>query len=94
MPKEQKCRAPLLRPFTDMETLVVALMIRGDTYKQIWTKLHISRSSVMSHLKHAAGKIPGDLRPVMRIHFWGRGATVDQLTGKGWMPGPPDQDGL
>ncbi len=94
MPKGQRCRAPLLRPFTEMETLVVALLIRGEPYKQIWTKLHISRSTMMTHLKHAAAKIPGDLRPTMRIHFWGRGATVDQLTGEGWMPGPPDREAV
>jgi len=91
MRKEAKCeRAPLLKPFTHMETLVVALIIRGEPYKQIWTKLHIARSTMMAHAHHAAAKIPGDLRPMMRIHFWGRGATVAQLTGVGWMPSPPN----
>jgi len=31
---------------TTIETLVVALLIRGDSYKQICTKLHIVRSTM------------------------------------------------
>ena len=77
-----------------MESLVTALLIRGDNRATIQKKLSISRSAVEFHLHNAASKIPGDLRQAMRIHFWGRGATVEQLTGEGWMPGPHEEDGL
>lgn len=77
-----------------MESLVTALLIRGDSRATIQKKLSISRSAVEFHIRNAATKIPGDLRQAMRIHFWGRGATVDQLTGEGWMPGPPDQEAV
>lgn len=94
MPKEQRCRAPLLRPFTPMESIVTALLIRGDSRDTIQKKLAMTAWSVNNHLANAAAKIPGDLRCRMRIHFWGRGATVDQLTGEGWMPGPPDREAV
>jgi DNA-binding CsgD family transcriptional regulator len=87
-------RAPLLRPFTPMESIVTALLIRGDSRTTIEKKLAMNAWSVNNHLANAAAKIPGDLRCRMRIHFWGRGATVDQLTGEGWMPGPPDREPL
>ena len=94
MPKGQRCRAPLLRPFTPMENIVTALLIRGDSRTTIEKKLAMTSWSVNNHLAHAAAKIPGNLRCRMKIHFWGRGATVDQLTGEGWMPGPPDREPL
>lgn len=77
-----------------METLAVALVIRGETYRHIWTKLHITRATLQGHFRNASKKIPGDLPQMMKLHFWGRGATVDQLTGIGWMPGPPDREEL
>lgn len=89
-----KERAPLLKPFTTMESLVTALLIRGERRVIIGKKLDISLSAITFHLRNAASKIPGDLRPAMKIHFWGRGATTDQLTGEGWMPGPHEDDGL
>lgn len=89
-----KGRAPLLKPFTTMESLVTSLLIRGESRATIGKKLCISRSAVVFHLSNAARKIPGDLRTAMRIHFWGRGATVEQLTGEGWMPGPPGREEL
>lgn len=93
VPKKYR-RLPLLRPFTTMESLVTALLIRGDPQATIEKKLSISRSAVIFHLHNAAKKIPGNLRQRMKIHFWGRGATLDQLTGEGWMPGPHEEDGL
>jgi len=87
-------RVPLLKPFTTMEGLVAALLIRGDTRATIGKKLDISRPAVGFHLRNAANKIPGNLRQIMKIHFWGRGATIDQLTGEGWMPGPPGREEL
>jgi hypothetical protein len=94
MPKEPRCRIPLLKPFTTMESLVVALLVRGEGYRAIGLRLHISKQAVGFHSRNASRKIPGDLQPFVRIQFWGRGATLDQLTGEGWMPGPPDQEGL
>ena len=93
VPKKYR-RLPLLRPFTTMESLVTALLIRGDSRATIQKKLSISHTAVGFHIRNAARKIPGDLRQAMRIHFWGRGATLDQLTGEGWMPGPHEEDGL
>jgi hypothetical protein len=77
-----------------MEAIVTALLIRGDSRTTIEKKLCLNAWSVNNHLANAAAKIPGDLRCRMRIHFWGRGATVDQLTGEGWMPGPLDREPL
>lgn len=94
MQKEPKCRAPLLKPFTTMETLVTALLIRGEGYAAISKRLHISKQAVGFHSRNASRKIPGDLQPFVRIQFWGRGATIDQLTGEGWMPGPSDGEAV
>ena len=77
-----------------MEGLVTALVIRGDSRDTIAKKLAITPWAVNFHKMNAARKIPGNLRTTMKIHFWGRGATVDQLTGEGWMPGPPDREPL
>ncbi len=75
-----------------MESLVLALLIRGEDTKAIMQTLDISAQAVHFHARNGSRKIPGDLPARMRIHFWGRGATVEQLTGEGWMPGPPGDD--
>ena len=86
-------RLKLTRKFTTMENLVSAMVIRGETYKQIGRRLSIKRSTVNFHAKNAANKVPGDdiLKPRTKLQFWARGARLDQLTGEGWMPSPPDR---
>lgn len=81
-----KKRIPLLRKFTIMETLVVALLSRGEAYRMIALRLNISVATVRFHLANAARKIPGDLEVRMKVIFWCRGAKLDQLTGLGWEP--------
>ena len=82
-------RIKLLKRFTTMESLVAAMVIRGDGYTQIGKRLSIKRSTVNFHAKNAANKIPGDdiLKPRTKLQFWARGAKLHQLTGNGWMPG-------
>lgn len=82
-------RIKLLKKFTTMESLVAAMVIRGDGYTQIGKRLSIKRSTVNFHAKNAADKIPGDdiLKPRTKLQFWARGAKRHQLTGNGWMPG-------
>ena len=84
-----KQRTPLLGKFTTMETLVVALLARGESYRLIALRLHIAIATVRFHLANAARKIPGDLEVRMKILFWCRGATLDQLTVEGWEPRTP-----
>ena len=86
----KKQRIPLLKKFTIMESLVVALLARGETYRMIATRLSITIATVRFHIANAGRKVPGNLEVRMKILFWCRGATLDQLTGEGWMPGPPD----
>ncbi len=82
-------RTPLLDKFTGTESIVVALLARGETYRLIALRLSISIATVRFHLSNAAEKIPGNLEMRMRIIFWSRGATLDQLTGLGWEPRTP-----
>ena len=82
-------RTPLLDKFTGTESIVVALLARGETYRLIALRLSISIATVRFHLSNAAEKIPGNLEMRMRIIFWSRGATPDQLTGLGWEPRTP-----
>ena len=70
--------------FTTMEKLVVALVARGDNYTIISKRLHIAPSTVKFHALNASEKLPGDLPPQMRIVFWFRGATRDQLSESGF----------
>ena len=86
----KKQRIPLLKKFTTMESLVVALLARGEAYRLIALRLSISIATVRFHLSNAAEKIPGNLEMRMRIIFWSRGATLDQLTGLGWEPRTPN----
>jgi DNA-binding NarL/FixJ family response regulator len=86
-------RVALLKRFTTMESLVSAMIIRGESYAQIGKRLSIKRSTVNFHAKNAARKVPGDsfLKPRTKLQFWARGARLDQLHGDGWMPGNPTQ---
>ena len=80
-------RHPPLEDFSTMEKLVMAMVARRTTRHQIALRLSISRFTVDYYLKKIAKKIPGDLPVATKIHFWTRGATLDQLTGEGWLPG-------
>jgi len=82
-------RTPLLDKFTGTESIVVALLARGEAYRMIALRLSITTATVRFHLAKAARKIPGDLEVRMKILFWCRGATLDQLTGEGWAPRTP-----
>ncbi len=86
-------RIKLLKKFTTMESLVAAMVIRGDGYTQIGKRLSIKRSTVNFHAKNAANKVPGDniLKPRTKLQFWARGARLHQLNGDGWMPKSPVQ---
>ena len=86
-------RIKLLKKFTTMESLVAAMVIRGDGYTQIGKRLSIKRSTVNFHAKNAANKVPGDniLKPRTKLQFWARGARLHQLKGDGWMPKSPAQ---
>ena len=84
-----KQRAPLFDDFTGMESLMVAMLGRGEPYKIIALRLYTTIANVRFHLANAAKKIPGDLEVRMKILFWCRGATLDQLTGEGWEPRTP-----
>ena len=87
----KKERVPPFKKFTTMESLVVAMLARGETYRMIAMRLSISIATVRFHLANAARKIPGDLEVRMKILFWCRGATLDQLTGEGWEPVLPNR---
>jgi DNA-binding NarL/FixJ family response regulator len=93
MTKPKNGRVPLLKKFTTMESLVSAMVIRGESYTQIGQRLAIKRSTVNFHAKNAADKVPGDdiLKPRTKLQFWARGARMDQLMGEGWMPRSPAQ---
>jgi DNA-binding CsgD family transcriptional regulator len=93
MTKRKYERVGLLTRFTTMESLVSAMVIRGESYAQIGKRLGIKRSTVNFHAKNAARKIPGDdiLKPRTKLQFWARGARIDQLMGDGWMPTNPTQ---
>ena len=80
----KKQRIPLLKKFTIMESLVVALLSRGETYRMIAMRLYISTATVRFHVANAGRKVPGNLEARMKILFWCRGAVLDQLTGEGW----------
>ncbi len=80
----KKERIPLLKKFTIMESLVVALLSRGETYRMIAMRLYITTATVRFHIANAGRKVPGNLQSRMKILFWCRGATLDQLTGEGW----------
>ena len=49
-----KQRTPLLAKFTIMETLVVALLSRGEAYRMIALRLNISVATVRFHLIEGA----------------------------------------
>ncbi len=87
----KKQRIRLLKKFTTMESLVVALLARGETYRMIALRLHITTATVRYHIANAGRKVPGDLAVRMKILFWCRGATLDQLTGEGWEAVPPNR---
>lgn len=87
----KKQRTPLLKKFTPMESLVVAFLSRGEAYRMIAKRLSVSTATVRFHLANAARKIPGDLEVRIKILFWCRGATLDQLTGEGWEAVPPNR---
>lgn len=74
-------RAPLHRPFTPVEALVVRLIAHEWNYVQIATELGITRRTVRFHAQNAAAKIPGTLPQQMQCAMWYRGATADVLMG-------------
>lgn len=80
-------RTPPLDTFTNTEKLVLAMVAQGFTYREIAMRLDLSRQAARWWAAKAAEKIPGDLPVMTKIHFWARGATEDQLTGEGWIPG-------
>lgn len=79
-------RNPPIEAFTTMQKLVMAMVARQMTYDEIAERLHVKRNTSKAHAHAAARRIPGDLPAITKIHFWYRGATLDQLTGEGWLP--------
>jgi hypothetical protein len=84
-------RVEPVRGFTTMEKLVVALIARGESYVDAGRRLHIARDTVRFHATNAAGKLPGDLPVLTKLLFWSRGATKEQMTGKGYVPKGPSR---
>lgn len=80
-------RDPPISVFTTSEKLVVAMICKGYNYIETGHRLSLARETVKWHARNAANKIPGNLPVLTKILFWGRGATKDQLTGEGWIPG-------
>jgi len=79
-------RNPPIESFTTMQKIVMAMVARNMTYDEIAERLAVTRHTSKAHAHAAAKKIPGDLPAITKIHFWYRGATLDQLTGEGWLP--------
>lgn len=74
-------RAPLLRPLTLSQEVIVNLLGIGCSLQTIADELEITKGMVRWHAKNAAKRIPGDLPTVERCRAWARGATLDVLTG-------------
>ena len=53
----KKERVPPFKKFTTMESLVAAMLARGETYRMIAMRLSISIATVRFHLANAARKI-------------------------------------
>lgn len=85
---KEPVRFPPLSEFSTREKVVMAFVSKGFTYREIAMRMSIGRQSVRACAAGAAKKIPGELPIMTKIHFWARGATEDQLTGEGWIPGP------
>ena len=79
-------RVPPVRVFTTQQKIIIAMIANGMSYREIGKRLHIDWATVRNHAERAAAKIPGGLPIQTKIHFWVRGATIDQLTGEGWIP--------
>lgn len=90
-PQPPVIRAPLLQEFTVTEKLIVALVARGHSSEEIAKRMHLTHGSAKIAIEKAKDKIPGDLPGRCRILFWLRGATVEQLTGDGFMPLAPSK---
>lgn len=73
-------------PWTVEEKLAVALVSRGINYDEGALRMHVSPVRFSYLIRCAAKKLPGDLKPHLKVVFWSRGATKDQLTGQGWIP--------
>ncbi len=65
--------------WTLMEKLVVVLVCRGYSYKQIGARVDTKRATIKMHAENAAGKLPGNDPPRQKLIFWSRGATAEQL---------------
>lgn len=81
----QHARVQPAVPFTTMEKLVVALIVKGERYVDCARRLHIARDTVRFHATNAANKLPGDLPVLTKLLFWSRGATKEQMTGEGYI---------
>ena len=69
-------------PLSPVQYACVALLARGHNARDIGERLGgISWRTVKFHLHQAAKRIPGDLPAQMRIVFWYRGASREQLDG-------------
>lgn len=82
-------RVQPLEPFTTEEKLVVMLAVLGHPYAEIAKRLHITTASARYLTAQAAAKIPGDLPKRIKLLFWWRGATLEQLVGFDLQPEPP-----
>ncbi len=74
-------RAPLAKPLSPMQKVVVTLLGLGYTTADIAEQLHISKPTVRFHLREAALKMPGDLPREAKAVMWVRGAPLHALTG-------------
>ena len=79
-------RYPPPSAFTPQQKMVMAMMANMMEYKEIGLRLSIDWNTARNHAIKAGDKIPGNLPLRCKILFWSRGATIDQLTGEGWIP--------
>ena len=84
--EEVSVRYPPISAFTPQQKLVMAMIANGMSYREIALRLAIDWETARFHARKAAQRMPGDLPTLTKVHFWVRGATVDQFTGEGWIP--------
>lgn len=66
-------KALLDDPLTPMEWRILKLLDQDLTYEQIGRRVDISPQTVRTHVRNAAGKIPGNLPQRLRLLYWYHG---------------------
>ncbi len=74
-------RADTRRPLTQMQVVVATLLGLRYSYAAIGGFLHVKPSTIETHVRDAARKIPGDFPAALKVACWARGASLGVLTG-------------